>query len=121
MATSAIIKKMNDSSVDNTQTATIKTKQYDFGLPGTNKRFTRIYVTYKTDDEASDSLLIRAYLNGSASVSKTLTFSASASMTNAGEFLNLVGKTLELQYESAGQDFVLDDTIVEYTTIGHQP
>jgi len=121
MPTSAIIKEMNSSSTDNIQTATVKTKQYDFGYPGMKKRFTRIYVTYKTDDEASDALTVKAYLDGNTSADKTLTFGASASLTNTGDFLNLVGKTLELEFSSAGQDLILDDTIVEYAVVGHQP
>jgi len=117
------VKKMNDSGADNTETATIKTKQFDFGAPDVKKRFGRIYVTYKTDDEAADALTVICYLDGSGSAAKTFSseFPAKAALTNVGNFINLVGKTLELKFTCAGQDFVLDDVIVEYTMMGHTP
>ena len=114
---------MNDSGADNTETATIKTKQFDFGAPDIKKRFGRIYITYKTDDEAADALTVTCYLDGSGSAAKTFSseFPAKAALTNVGNFINLVGKTLELKFACAGQDFVLDDVIVEYTMMGHTP
>ena len=117
------VKKMNDSGADNTETATIKTKQFDFGAPDIKKRFGRIYITYKTDDEAADALTVTCYLDGSGSAAKTFSseFPAKAALTNVGNFINLVGKTLELKFACAGQDFVLDDVIVEYTMMGHTP
>ena len=115
------IRELDDPAADSTATATIKTKQFDFGAPDVKKRFGRIYVTYKTDDEAADALTVRCYLDGSGGSSKNITFAAKASLTNVGDFLNLVGKTLTLQFECDGQDFVLDDIIFEYTIMGHTP
>ena len=117
------IKKMNDSGTDNTATATIKTKQFDFGAPDIKKRFGRIYCTYKTDDSGSDAMTVKCYLDGSGSASKTFSseFPAKTAVTNVGAFINLVGKTLELEFTCAGEDFILDDVIVEYTLMGHTP
>ncbi|MDP6587136.1 MAG: hypothetical protein QF535_20955, partial [Anaerolineales bacterium] len=119
--TTETIRELDNSAADSTATATIKTKQFDFGAPDVKKRFGRIYVTYKTDDEAEDALTVRCYLDGSGGSSKNITFAAKASLTNVGDFLNLVGKTLTLQFECDGQDFVLDDIIFEYTIMGHTP
>tara|TARA_Y100000034_G_scaffold88032_1_gene105619 strand:+ start:3834 stop:5306 length:1473 start_codon:yes stop_codon:yes gene_type:complete len=117
------LRRMNDSSTASTATATIKTKQFDFGAPDINKRFGRIYCTYKTDDGAADALTITCYLDGSGAAAKTFSseFPAKAALTNVGNFINLVGKTLELQFACAGDDFVLDDVVVEYTMMGHAP
>ena len=119
--TTETIRELDNSAADSEETATIKTKQFDFGAPDVKKRFGRIYVTYKTDDEAADALTVRCYLDGSGGSSKNITFAAKASLTNVGDFLNLVGKTLTLQFECDGQDFVLDDIIFEYTIMGHTP
>ena len=115
------IRELDDASTDSTATATIKTKQFDFGAPDVKKRFTRLYITYKTDDEGADAMTVRCYLDGSGSSSKDITFAAKASLTNVGDFINLVGKTLTLQLECAGQDFILDEIIFEYTIMGHTP
>ena len=112
---------MNDSATDNTSNIDIKTKQFDFGAPDVKKRFGRIYVTYKTDDSAADALTLTAFLDGSGSIAKTITFAAKNALTNVGDFLNLVGKTLELRFRTTGEDFILDDVVVEYTIMGHTP
>ena len=116
-----LVKEMNDSATDNTSNIDIKTKQFDFGAPDVKKRFGRIYVTYKTDDSAADALTLTAFLDGSGSIAKTITFAAKNALTNVGDFLNLVGKTLELRFRTTGEDFILDDVVVEYTIMGHTP
>ena len=112
------VDECNDTTIDNTKTAVIKTKQFSFGAPDTKKRFTTIYISYKTDDEAADNLTVKCFLDGSASAAKTITFGASATVINTARLINLIGKTLEIQMESAGQDLIIDDAIVEYSVLG---
>jgi hypothetical protein len=115
-----VIKEFNTGS-GATTTLTVKSKKFDGGNPYRNKYLRRVRAIYKTDAAAADNMTIKLYFDGSGSASETLTFSASSTLTtsstntfsSARKF-----KTIEVEVTCAGDDFVLDEIVIEYNDMG---
>jgi len=116
-------KEFNNAGTDNTDAADVKTYKFDGGNPYREKNLRIVRIIYKTDDEVADALTIKIYRDGSATISDTLTFGASAALTIAADKDNITNakrtfKTLELRVQCAGQDLAIDDVAIEWSWMG---
>jgi hypothetical protein len=101
----------------NTSTAYVKTKRYDFGLPEQQKRFSKIHLVYKS----SSTVDVEIFIDGEGSASTTLTFSAQSSIDVESQPLSVLGKTVEFRVSDASSNFILESMDVDYQILGSNP
>ena len=99
----------------------------DAGDPWRRKSLRRIRCIYKTDDEGADAMTVRTYVDGVSSPTASYTFAAKTSLgaltlskNTSPTLTNHAFKTIELQFECAGQDFILDEVVLEWTWMGEK-
>lgn len=113
--------EIGSSGTLSSETATIKSKRFDFGIPDMKKRFNRIYLTYKSAGNVTAKLFTNGNTTESGTEYKALTFASQSTKTCSGKYLKMVGKTIEVQIECAETDFELDDIQLDYDMIGRNP
>jgi len=108
-------------------TIEIKTKEYDFGVPSSDKRLQKVYVTHKNGGNAGNTnnlVLAVAYDGGSFPVTNkfsSTTLSNSDSMTQTSFVPTTVENCKSMQFKITGTaeaDFELEDITVVYRRKG---
>ena len=115
-----------------TETSILKTPVITGGLhtsgaPGAyyKKRLVRIRATYKTDATPDDAMSCKIYVDGVSSPTQTIAFVAKSglgqltlSKNTTPALTNHKFKTIEVQIECAGDLFILDELVLEWTWMG---
>lgn len=108
-------------------TIEIKTKEYDFGVPSSDKRLQKVYVTHKNGGNAGNTnnlVLAVAYDGGEFPVTNkfsSTTLSNSDSMTQTSFLPTTVENCKSMQFKITGtaeEDFELEDITVVYRRKG---
>ena len=113
------MRRFNTNSASHT--IEIKTKEYDFGVPSSDKRLQKVYVTHK----AGDNLTLAVAYDGGAfpgtNKFSSTALSTSGTMTQTSFVPTTVENCKSMQFKSTGtaeQDFELEDITVVYRRKG---
>tara|TARA_Y100000361_G_scaffold65641_1_gene57610 strand:- start:385 stop:768 length:384 start_codon:yes stop_codon:yes gene_type:complete len=119
------MRRFNTSSASHT--IEIKTKEYDFGVPSSDKRLQKVYVTHKNGGNAgnTNNLVLAVAYDGGAfpgtNKFSSTTLSNSDSMTQTSFVPTTVENCKSMQFKITGTaeaDFELEDITVVYRRKG---
>ena len=109
--------EMNRGSATS-NTATVKTKKFDLGVPHRQKSLLGVGATYKTSSTGGDDVTMNLYFDGNTSADVTKTFTNSNTITNGYKKASGTFKTVEVELTASSSTLEIEDVSLKYRLKG---
>jgi len=104
---------------DTASTLLLKTKRFDFGFPEKFKRFTKLYITYKSSSGTNAAFKI--YIDGDSTEVMTESMDNHTSVQTYSAIINQLGKTIEVEVYGTTSNIRIEGIDIDYDIEGSNP